>query len=112
MFASLTAAVLLATGSLAQSSPPFCAINRIPPLHQCIAAEISWTDLSPVTLKVLQTPGGNLIDGPFTIASGDTFSWLARFPAGTNVDFVLIDAAGNGTQSSSVPILAGPNLQC
>lgn len=27
--------------------------------------------------------------------------------AGTNVDFLLIDANGNGTQSGSVPILAG-----
>lgn len=80
MLASLTAAVLLATGSLAQSSPPFCAINRMcvrvaafssraplfatkltdkchsPPLHQCTAAEISWTDLCVCKYPVAKGP--------------------------------------------------------
>ncbi|KAI0365397.1 hypothetical protein BV20DRAFT_758165 [Pilatotrama ljubarskyi] len=97
---------LLANTVLAQSG---CIINTPSPPRQCTFAVVAWGDCAlPVTLVILDSPGGEVIDGPFTVDSGTDFAWLARFPAGTNVDFRLMDAAGDAAQSAIITIRPGP----
>ncbi|KAI0356774.1 hypothetical protein OH77DRAFT_1519736 [Trametes cingulata] len=104
-FATFLLFTALLYGTVAAQSA--CVIDTPSPPRQCTFAVVSWEGCAvPVTVEVLESPGGEVIDGPFP-SDGTEFAWLARFSAGTNVDFRLTDATGAIAQSGIITIRPG-----